>query len=363
MTDDVAEQIAALRDEDWGVREDAAKALGDLRSPDSVSGLIEALEDTDRAVREAATAALMAIGEAAVSDLGMCLNGPNLSVQEAVAKVLSVIADERVATPLQSALLSTDWAVRMYATKALAKLKWVDATETLVLLLQDTVKAVRDEAVLALEAIGEPAVAPLLNTLHHKEWMIRLRAAEALGKLGAPQAVGPLVDRLLQDPDTAVRQDAAKALGEIGHVGAVDALLAVLDVPTLQAPAIEALGKIGDPKASKSLVKMIKSLRTEDYEDRTPACEDNQYKMELPAIEAAVTALARIKAPHTLPVLVSALQSTLIRQEAAHALVIFGPQAIPPLIDVLKTEHDTNILFYAKEALTGLGWRPGQIRL
>jgi len=28
MADSVAEQIAALRDEDWGVREDAATALG-----------------------------------------------------------------------------------------------------------------------------------------------------------------------------------------------------------------------------------------------------------------------------------------------------------------------------------------------
>ena len=137
----------------------------------------------------------------------------------------------------------------------------------------------------------------------------------------------------------------------------------VLDIPSLRAPAIEALGKIGDPKACKPLVSIIRSLRTEDYQDRTPACEDNHYKVELTAIEAAVIALARIKAPHTLPVLISALQSTLIRQEAAQALVAFGSQAIPLLLEVLNNEHDDNILFHAKETLARLGWRPGQIRL
>ena len=221
----IAEQIAALRDEDWGVREEAATALGTLGSALGVPALIEALQDTDRAVREAATASLIAIGDVAVPHLGDCLSKQDLTVQEAVTKILSIVADERVAKPLQSALLSSDWIVRMYAAKALAKLKWAEATETLVLLLQDTVKAVRDEAVAALQAIGDPAVSPLVKTLHHQEWTIRLRAAEALGKLRASQAVGPLVECLMEDPDTAVRQDAAKALGEIGSVGAVDSII------------------------------------------------------------------------------------------------------------------------------------------
>ena len=42
MGDHVAEQIAALRDEDWGVREDAAVALGESGDPRGVRPMIEA---------------------------------------------------------------------------------------------------------------------------------------------------------------------------------------------------------------------------------------------------------------------------------------------------------------------------------
>ena len=58
MADQVAEQITALQDKDWGVREDAAVILGQCGDPRGVRPLIEALRDSDRAVREAATTAL-----------------------------------------------------------------------------------------------------------------------------------------------------------------------------------------------------------------------------------------------------------------------------------------------------------------
>ena len=52
MADTVLEQIAALRDEDWAVREDAALALAGLRDKRAVEPLILVLRDSDRAVRE-----------------------------------------------------------------------------------------------------------------------------------------------------------------------------------------------------------------------------------------------------------------------------------------------------------------------
>ena len=58
MSDRVLEEIAALKDEDWALREEAATLLGDFRDPRAVGPLVEALHDEDRAVREAATTAL-----------------------------------------------------------------------------------------------------------------------------------------------------------------------------------------------------------------------------------------------------------------------------------------------------------------
>jgi len=51
----------------------------------------------------------------------------------------------------------------------------------------------------------------------------RWKAAESLGRIGDPAAVGPLIDTLWDD-DARVRLKAAWALGEIGDLRAVSAL-------------------------------------------------------------------------------------------------------------------------------------------
>ncbi len=363
MTDSVAEQIAALRDEDWAVREDAATLLGHLGDPRGVKPLILALGDSDQAVRHAATEALTAIGEPAVVELGLCLQNPNLSVQEAAASVLVKISDDQVLDPLISALVSSDWIVRMYAARALARLRNPKSVETLILLLQDKVKAVRDEAAVTLKAMGDLAVTSLIHSLQDTEWRVRFRVAEALGVIQSPLAVDPLLNRLAHDSDRAVRQDAAKALGEIGDARAVTPLLEALENDHLRVVAIEALGKIGDQRAVGPLLEILKELRIADYEGRLSSCQDERYKDDLAPAEAAVKALARIGDPQTLPVLVAALQNTLIRAEAAEAISAFGQQAIPVLVDLLKSEKDENIQCHIKETLSRVGWKRGQIRL
>ena len=363
MADSVAEHIAALKDEDWGIREDAAMALGESRDPRGVSPLIEALRDSDRAVKTAATSALTAIGGPAVVDLSYCLQDPDLSVQEAAASILSEIADERVLEPLESALLSQDWVVRMHAARAVGRLGHSRSVETLVLLLQDKVPAVRDEAIAALVSMGESAVEPLVAALEDQDWRVRLRATEALCVVKSPTAVEPLVGLLQRDPDTAVRQEAARALGQIGDESAVDALLGVVEEPRLQVRVIEALGRIGDRRVLPLLFRLIGELKTSDYEDRTPACEDNRYEQDLASVEEAIRALARIHDEEAIPLLVTALQSTLIRNEASEALVQFGQKAIAPLVSRLQREQDENICYHIKETLTQLGWNPKRVRL
>ncbi len=152
MVDSVAEHISALDDEDWGVREDAAVALGRLGDPRSVQPLIRALRDSDRAVREAATSALKALGEPAILSLGFCLQDANPQVQESAACILADIANEQVLDPLLSAALSPNWIVRMSAAKGLSRIQNPQAIDTLILLLQDKVPAVREEAGRAIQS-------------------------------------------------------------------------------------------------------------------------------------------------------------------------------------------------------------------
>ncbi len=363
MADSVAEHIAALDDEDWGIREDAAMALGHSDDPRSIQPLIRCLRDSDRAVRNAAAGSLTALGEPAVVSLGFCLTDPNLHVQEMAASILATIADDQVFEPLLSALVNPNWIVRMSAAKGLARIKDPRSIDTLILLLQDKVPAVRDEAGRAIQAIGEASVPPLLQGLQDQDWRIRLRAIEALSLLKPEIAVEPLMRLVKIDPDTAVRQDAVKVLGEIGHAQAIPLLLDALTTPSLQLRAIEALGQLRAADAVPHLTTLIRSLKTKTYEDRMEGCTDPKYKEDLPPLEAAVRALANIGDPRAIPALLDALNSTLLRQEAAGALTHFGEAAKTPLLQLLKTTQDDNLRRHVLESLAQLGWRPGQIRL
>ena len=342
-----------------------------MRQPRSVpsrtlgasSPLISALKDSDRAVRTAAITSLTAIGEPAIVPLGHCLQDADPNVQESAACILAKIGDHQVLESLISALLNSNWIVRSQAARALGRIGDPKAVDTLILLLQDKVPAVRDEASAAITTLGEPSIPPLLEALSHKEWKVRLRATEALALLKPQAAVEPLLVLMEHDPDTAVRQDAIRALGEIGDARAVEPLLKALDQTSLKPLAISALGKIGHAQAVPQLMAMVNGLVTAHYEGRMAACEDDRYQEELPGVEAAVKALAEIGDPRAIPTLREALKSTLIRVEAAEALTHFGKAAVSPLIEMYKTETDDNIRYHVKETLARLGWRPNQIRL
>jgi hypothetical protein len=52
---------AALKDEEWDVRQAAAEALGEIKDPRAVEPLIAALKDKDSDVRKAAAEALVSL--------------------------------------------------------------------------------------------------------------------------------------------------------------------------------------------------------------------------------------------------------------------------------------------------------------
>jgi HEAT repeat protein len=90
----------------------------------------------------------------------------------------------------------------------------------------------------------------LIKALKHKDWKVRWKAAEDLGKIGDTRAVEPLI-QALKDEDWQVRNNVAWALGEIGDARAVEPLIQALkdeDWPIHQVPR-KALEKI---KAKKS---------------------------------------------------------------------------------------------------------------
>ncbi len=361
MADAVLEQIAALKDEDWAVREEAAIALGEAQDQRAVIPLVAVLNDGDRSVREAAIGALKVMGGAAVVPLGDCLQSSDSVLQESAASILYTISDHRILDQLLEALENQNWIVRMHAAKALGRVRHARAVEFLTPLLQDKVKAVREEAVQTLGVLGDGALPQLLESLKHAEWVVRLHSVEALGKIKSPECVGPLLHVLFNDRDSAVRVDAARALGEVGDPRAVEFLLVVMKDKDIRVRAIEAVGKIGDRRAVPALIGVV--VGADKPSDSRPihGCGD-RYEEEMLAAGSAVTALGLIKDEAAMPTLILALQNTIVREEAADALAAFGAPAIPLLLEVLRKERDENILYHVKEALRQLGWRPNRVK-
>ncbi|MCK6627572.1 MAG: RecQ family ATP-dependent DNA helicase [Anaerolineae bacterium] len=89
----------------------------------------------------------------------------------------------------------------------------------------------------------------------------------ALGESGSPEAVPELVEAL-RHSDGNVRRLAASALGKIGDPQAVEPLLALLAAetkPQVRQYAIKALGRLRDPQASTILEQIAANPAEEDY--------------------------------------------------------------------------------------------------
>ena len=359
MADAVTEQIAALKDEDWAIRGEAAGLLGNFKDPRAVVPLISLLRDQDRSVREAAIEALRSIGAPAVETVGTCLTEPDLSVQESASAILAAIADERALAPLIKVLHSDDWIVRMHAAKALGRVRNADAVEPLMPLLQDKVKAVREEAAAALAAIGDASIPHLLKALQHEDWLVRLHAVESLGRSRSKRAVEPLLSVLFNDQDSAVREDAVRALGDIGDPQAIDYLFTAMREPGLRILAVEALGRIGDARAVPVLIDVLSGTSPPKATRTVAGCGD-QWNEEAMTQGAAARALGAIGDERAIPSLVAALNQTFTRVEAATALAKFGTKVIPFLLPLLNEPRDENLLFHVRETLAAAGWRPGR---
>ena len=153
---------------------------------------------------------------------------------------------------------STDPMVRQYAAYLLGKAKNPRAIQPLVEALGDFDKSVREQATLALSAIGKAAIEPLSAAMKEPKWETRYRAVEALGKIADEKAVQPLIQALKDNRDH-VRYMAAKGLREFGDSEAVDPMIILLkdENKYVRMMAIRALGAIGGKKVHDALKQVL----------------------------------------------------------------------------------------------------------
>jgi HEAT repeat protein len=158
--------------------------------------------------------------------------------------------------------------VRQYAAYLLGQAKNPRAIQPLIEALADFDKSVREQAMLALSAIGKAAIDPLAEAMKEPKWETRYRAAEALGKIADEKAVQPLIQGLKDSRDH-VRYMAAKGLHEFGNSGAVEPLIILLKDENIyvRLMAVHALGAVGGKTVKAALKQALESEPEEKVRD------------------------------------------------------------------------------------------------
>ena len=165
-----------------------------------------------------------------VGDWGFALRfSDNRVLRENAAKALGQIGSEAAISALTQALQDESRDVRLRITRALARIRLVDAVPALIRALQDQDVGVRRSAADALGQIGsgaKDAVPALIRALQDQDGDVRSNTAWALGDIGsgAKDAVPDLIQALLQDEDKSVRVAVVWTLGQIGTPEALKAV-------------------------------------------------------------------------------------------------------------------------------------------
>jgi HEAT repeat protein len=222
----------------------AAERLGLIAAPEAERRLAELVAgDQSPEVRIVATRALGKTGSAAAArTLLYSLSRPAPVPEGIVASALLELGPEAV--PGLRAELAGGRRQRAMAANLLGLLDELPAWEGLVENVGSGSIDVRASAVRALGRLGLPqAIGPVTACLHPREDpVLRAAAAHALGRIGDPHSAQPLA-ACLEDPHYWVAHNAAMALAEIGGAGVTELTLAAAGLGSGAAHAREALAR------------------------------------------------------------------------------------------------------------------------
>jgi len=206
------------------------------------------------------------------------LNGDSTKRAEAIdklTKLIPAIEDESARADMEKK--ATEALIEAYKTdvqreailKALALFKEEDAGPVFVDALSSWKEGVTDESArIAAIAAGDmklkEAVPALIVATKADSMRLRLEAVRALGSIGTPETIDPLVAAMLADPDTQdffVNRIAAEKLGEIGDPRAAPSIIRALFTRGRSANlfpfAAPSLIRLGPKVANPLLIEMI----------------------------------------------------------------------------------------------------------
>lgn len=222
--------LEVVNDADPQIRATAIESLGSFHHPEISAALIRAIQDPIASVRRAAVTALGFCAAQAteldlVSHLRPLLLDLNLDVCKQTATALGRLGTLEAANTLFESLQSIHTPEPL-AIELIRALGWVGRSEALQYLHRALIElplteSVQQEVLVVLGRVDQPDLKPqatqiLLDLLTHKAAFTRSPAARqsialALGQLGNPNALNPLID-LLADSNVSVRLHVISAL-------------------------------------------------------------------------------------------------------------------------------------------------------
>lgn len=324
--------LALLKSPDPQHRLGAATSLGIRREPSAVLPLLDLVEREDEleGVKVEAVEALGAIREGVpVRRLISRLEREHSAkVRGQIIDVLGDLGGPPAADAVKTALVSDPAReVRARAAQATGRLKPPGAGALLAGRLQsETAPESRAAIFQGLGQLGDPEAVPVLIAAlaGEREPLPRRAAALAIGKLGDPRGVAPLAAMIGERSDVLLRQAAILALGQLRHSDAVRPLAGLLgdrDIVTVVL-AVRALGESGHASAVEPLLALAKRAASESERlARSGPRRELLRRMDLLTVRAEViTALGRLKSPAAWPLIEKALSARPPSRDSAEGL-------------------------------------------
>lgn len=301
--------IRLMNDPTEDVRTAAVGALGNLGAGDAIDALIEQLSSGSQAFRQKVAYALGQIagtanaGKAGEDAMRTLVANLKTNDQRQGAKEALRVAGKAAVPALVAHLQGRIDGDPTTAVELLGDAADPRATATLAAELERG-RVAMPKILRALGATGDPqALVPVLRALSSKDSAIRLAAMESLRPLiGADARAGDVLLEHLSDEDQEIRVLAAEYLGIVRIAAAAPKLIALAGPgnPTrLRRAAIDALGEIGRPEATKALFTVLRDGPVELH-------------------KSAATALAYIADPAAIPLL---LEQARMRGPSRHEVV------------------------------------------
>ncbi len=353
------------------------RAITALGQSGARQALTDALNDPHADVRAKAAGFVGQLGyrDRRVFDrLGRLLRDPDGSVRQQAGTALLTFAEPRDALPpLKQAAQDGNLDIRLDAVAYLQYLG-APALDPLVEALRDKDEKVRKQAQAGLRGLAvdldqlQAAVAPLLGD---DKAAVRESVVVVLRRCGAP-AMMALISAL-KDPDDGVRENVIAALQELKADEKVlkPALLeAVKDKnPLVRAGAINTLTRFGNDtvlpfaraglKDDGAAVRLVSAAILARFDiDVAPDLIEALRDKEVAVWQQAWKSLVQLQADDKLllPLLARALNddNSDVRQGAVFALERFGANAVPYLVQALKSK-DRNVQRAAADTIDTIG--------